>query len=132
VTGNGSRAEDVLRLVDRYRPDVVVLADRSTRRRRRTGGPRGDGGVAVCGAPVVARAVDAGVLGFLTKPVRAEELGPTLHGALHRFREVEAIRKERAAQAQARVAQAGGPGERPPGQALAAETAGTPAGLPIA
>ena len=47
----------------------------------------------MCGAPVVARAVHFGVLGFLTKPVRAEELGPTLHGALHRFREIEAIRK---------------------------------------
>src|SRR5260370_21996925 len=26
VVGNGSRAEDVLRLVDKYRPDVAVLA----------------------------------------------------------------------------------------------------------
>ena len=34
VIGNGSRAEDVLRLVDRYRPDVVVLA---------VGLPDGDG-----------------------------------------------------------------------------------------
>src|SRR5258705_4103705 len=45
-------------------------------------------------APVVARAVDAGVLGFLAKPVRAEELGPTLEVAVHRFREIEAMRKE--------------------------------------
>jgi response regulator NasT len=102
VIGNGSRAEDVLRLVDRYRPDVVVLA---------VGLPDGDGvqaarevmTVSPCpvvmltshtDAPVVARAVDAGVLGFLTKPVRPEQLGPTLHVALHRFRELEAIRQE--------------------------------------
>jgi len=45
-------------------------------------------------APVVARAVDAGVLGFLAKPVRAEELGPTLDVAVHRFREIEAMRQE--------------------------------------
>jgi response regulator NasT len=38
--------------------------------------------------------VDAGVLGFLAKPVRAEELGPALAVAVHRFRELEAIRKE--------------------------------------
>jgi response regulator NasT len=34
------------------------------------------------------------VLGFLAKPVRAEELGPTLHVAVHRFREIEAMREE--------------------------------------
>ena len=102
VVGNGSRAEDVLRLVDKYRPDVVVLA---------VGLPDGDGvqaarevmTVSPCpvvmltshtDAPVVARAVDAGVLGFLAKPVRAAELGPTLEVAVHRFREIEAMRKE--------------------------------------
>jgi response regulator NasT len=101
VVGNGSRAEDVLRLVDKHRPDVAVLA---------VGLPDGDGvrprevmAVSPCpvvlvtshtDAPVVARAVDAGVLGFLAKPVRAEELGPTLDVAVHRFREIEAMRKE--------------------------------------
>src|SRR6266849_2601337 len=90
VVGNGSRAEDVLRLVDKYRPDVTVLA---------VGLPDGDGvqaarevmTVSPCpvvmltshtDAPVVARAVDAGVL------------GPTLGVAVHRFREIEAMRKE--------------------------------------
>jgi response regulator NasT len=102
VVGNGSRAEDVLRLVDKHRPDVVVLA---------VGLPDADGvqaarevmTVAACpvvlvtshtDAPVVARAVDAGVLGFLAKPVRAEELGPTLDVAIHRFREIETMRQE--------------------------------------
>lgn len=45
-------------------------------------------------APVVARAVDAGVLGFLAKPVRAEELGPALDVAIHRFRDIETMRRE--------------------------------------
>ena len=102
VVGNGSRAEDVLRLVDKHRPDVVVLA---------VGLPDGDGvqaarevmTVAPCpvvlvtshtDAPVVARAVDAGVLGFLAKPLRAEDLGPTLDVAVHRFREMEGMRRE--------------------------------------
>jgi response regulator NasT len=102
VVGNGSRAEDVLRLLDKYRPDVAVIA---------VGLPDGDGvqaarevmTVSPCpvvmltshtDAPVVSRAVDAGVLGFLAKPVRAEELGPTLHVAVHRFREIEAMREE--------------------------------------
>ncbi len=89
VVGNGSRAEDVLRLVDKYRPDVTAAREVMT--------------VSPCpvvmltshtDAPVVARAVDAGVLGFLAKPVRAEELGPTLEVAVHRFREIEAMRKE--------------------------------------
>jgi len=102
VVGNGSRAEDVLRLLDKYRPDVAVIA---------VGLPDDDGvqaarevmTVSPCpvvmltshtDAPVVSRAVDAGVLGFLAKPVRAEELGPTLHVAVHRFREIEAMREE--------------------------------------
>lgn len=102
VVGNGSRAEDVLRLVDKHRPDVVVLA---------VGLPDGDGvqaarevmTVAACpvvlvigqtDAPVVARAVDAGVLGFLAKPVRAEELGPALDVAIHRFRDIDTMRRE--------------------------------------
>ena len=102
VVGNGSRAEDVLRLVDTHRPDVVVLA---------VGLRDGDGvqaarevmTVAACpvvlvtshaDAPVVARAVDAGVLGFLAKPVRAEELGPALDVAIHRFRDIETMRRE--------------------------------------
>ena len=102
VVGNGSRAEDVLRLVDKHRPDVVVLA---------VGLPDGDGvqaarevmTVAACpvvlvigqtDAPVVARAVDAGVPGFLAKPVRAEELGSALDVAIHRFRDIETMRRE--------------------------------------
>ena len=102
VVGNGSRAADVLRLVDKHRPDVVVLA---------VGLPDGDGvqaarevmTVAACpvvlvtshtDASVVARAVDAGVLGILVKPVRTEELGPTLDVAVHRFGQIEAMRQE--------------------------------------
>jgi hypothetical protein len=43
---------------------------------------------------VAARAVDAGVLGFLVKPLRNAELGPALDVAVTRFGELEAVRKE--------------------------------------
>ena len=102
VVGNGSRAEDVPRLVDKHRPDVLLLA---------VGLPDGDGVdaarqvMAAMPCPIVlltshtdtavaARAVEAGVLGFLVKPLRPEELGPALDVAVSRFRELEAVRKE--------------------------------------
>jgi AmiR/NasT family two-component response regulator len=102
VVGNGSRAEDALVLIGRHRPDAAVLA---------VGLPDGDGIEAareIAGrgwCPVVlltshtspdvtARAVDAGVLAFLAKPLRTEELAPALDLAIWRFREMAAVRKE--------------------------------------
>jgi len=102
VVGNGSRVEDAVRLVERYRPDAMIVA---------VGLSDGDGVeaarqvMACCPCPLVlltsrtdsdvaARAVDAGVLGFLAKPLRPEELGPALDLAVSRFRDLEAIRRE--------------------------------------
>ena len=102
VVGNGSRMEDAVRLVDKHRPDVLLLA---------IGLPDGDGVegasrvMATLPCPIVlltshtdpdvtARAVGSGVLGFLVKPLRTEELGPALDVAVSRFREIEAVRKE--------------------------------------
>jgi AmiR/NasT family two-component response regulator len=102
VVGNGSRVEDAVGLVERYRPDATVVA---------VGLSDGDGleaarqVMARCPCPLVlltsrtdpdvaARAVAAGVLGFLAKPLRPEELGPALDLAVSRFRELEAVRKE--------------------------------------
>ncbi len=102
VVGSGSRVEDAVRLVDEHRPDVLVLA---------VGLSDGDGidaarrVMSACPCPLVlctsrtdadvgARAAEAGVLGFLAKPVRPEEVGPTLDLALSRFRDLAAIRKE--------------------------------------
>ena len=100
--GNGSRVEDAVRLVDKHRPDVLLLAQ---------GLPDGDGVEAArrvmaalpcaivlltshADADVSARAVAAGVLGFLVKPLRSVELGPALDVAVTRFSELEAVRKE--------------------------------------
>jgi len=102
VVGHGSRLEDAVPLVERLQPDVAVLA---------VGLPDGDGleaarrimASAPCplvlltsrtDAAVAARAVEAGVLGFLVKPLRHPELGPALDLAVSRFREMEAVRQE--------------------------------------
>ena len=102
VLGNGSRAEDALRLIDAHRPDVLICA---------VGLPETDGVeitrkvMAATTCPVVlltshtdpevsARAIEAGALGFLVKPLRAEELGPALDLAVSRFREMQAVRRE--------------------------------------
>ncbi len=102
VVGHGSLVEDAVPLVRRLRPDVAVLA---------VGLPDGDGieavrrimALAPCPlilltsrteADVAARAVAAGVLGFLMKPLRHPELGPALDLAVSRFRELEAVRQE--------------------------------------
>jgi len=102
VVGNGSRVEDGVRLVGLHHPDVAVLA---------VGLTDGDGVDAArqvmashpCALvmltsrtepDVASRAVEAGVLGFLAKPLRHEELGPALDLAVSRFRELEAVRRE--------------------------------------
>jgi AmiR/NasT family two-component response regulator len=102
VLGNGSRVEDVAYLVGKHRPDAVVMA---------VGLPDGDGVeaarqvMASGSCPVVMltshtestvaeRAIAAGVLGFLVKPLRPEELGPALDLAVSRFRELSAMRQE--------------------------------------
>ena len=100
--GNGSRVEDAVRLVDKHRPDVLLLA---------VGLPDGDGVeaarqvMAAHPCPIVlltshadpdvaARAVHAGVLGFLVKPLRPAELAPALDVAVSRFRDLETARLE--------------------------------------
>jgi response regulator NasT len=102
VVGNGSRLEDAFLLVDRWRPDVAILA---------AGLPDGDGldGArrlaegGTCAVilhtshvepETVTRAAASGVLGFLLKPLREQELAPVLDVAVARFRELAAVRKE--------------------------------------
>jgi two-component system, response regulator PdtaR len=102
VVGNGSHVEDAVHLVEMHRPDVAVIA---------VGLTDGDGVEAArrvmasrpcalvlltsrTGPDVAARAVEAGVLGFLAKPLRSEELGPALDLAVSRFRDFEAVRRE--------------------------------------
>ncbi len=102
IVGNGSRVEDGVRLVDKHHPDVLLLA---------VGLPDGDGVeaarrvMAALPCPIVlltshtdpdvtAGAVEAGVLGFLVKPLRPEELAPALDVAVSRFRDLVAVRQE--------------------------------------
>jgi response regulator NasT len=102
VAGAGSSASEAPALVERCRPDVVILA---------VGLPDGDGVEAARAIMdrfpcpivlltsrtepnVVERARAAGIMAFLVKPLRREELRPTLELAVTRFREFETIRKE--------------------------------------
>ena len=104
IVGDGASAAEAPALVERCRPDVVILA---------VGLPDGDGVDAAhevmtrapcpivlltsrTDAAVIERARAAGVMAFLLKPLRAEELGPALDLAVARFREFEALRKENA------------------------------------
>jgi len=102
VAGAGSSAAEAPALVEHYRPEVVILA---------VGLPDGDGVDAarevMARAPcpivlltsrtdpaVIERARAAGIMAFLVKPLRSEELAPALQLAVARFREFELLRKE--------------------------------------
>lgn len=102
IVGTGASREEALALVERHRPDVVILA---------VGLPDGDGvdaarevmARAPCPiilltsrteATVIERARAAGAMAFLVKPLRPEELRPAIELAVARFHEFEAIRKE--------------------------------------
>lgn len=102
VVGEGSSAGQARALVERCRPDVVILA---------VGLPDGDGIEAAravmetypCAivvltsrtdSTVVERARDAGVMAFLVKPLRPDELAPALDLAVARFEELRALLAE--------------------------------------
>ncbi len=102
MAGDGRSAADARTLVERCRPDVAILA---------VGLADGDGVDAArevmdrapcpivlltsrTEAAVIQRARAAGVMAFLLKPVRVEELGPALDLAVARFRDFQAMRKE--------------------------------------
>ncbi|MBI1846760.1 MAG: ANTAR domain-containing protein [Candidatus Rokubacteria bacterium] len=101
VVGEATRRADATALVERTRPDVAIFA---------VGLPDGDGvegagevttslGCPVIlftshtGAELVERATTAGVMGYLLKPLRPAELGPTLDLAIARFREARDLRQ---------------------------------------
>ena len=102
IVAAGTSGEEAPSLVERHRPDVAILA---------IGLPDADGvdaaGAVMARAPcpivlltsrtdsgVVRRARDAGIMAFLVKPLRPEELEPAMELAVARFRELDAIRRE--------------------------------------
>ena len=100
VAGEAARARDARALVTRVMADVGVFA---------VGLPDGDGvqaaaAVVADGCPVVLftshsdpalveRARQAGVMGYLLKPLRAAELAPALDLAVTRFRETRELKQ---------------------------------------
>lgn len=104
IVGIGASTREALDLAERCRPDVVILA---------VGLPDGDGVEAAravmdrapcpivlltsrTDAAVIERARTAGVMAFLVKPLRPEELEPAIDLAVARSREFEAVRRENA------------------------------------
>lgn len=104
IVGTGVSTREAPELAERCRPDVMILA---------VGLPDGDGVDAAravmdrapcpivlltsrTDAAVIERARAAGVMAFLVKPLRSEELGPAIHLAVARFREFEAVSRENA------------------------------------
>lgn len=102
IVGAGGSTREALELAERSRPDVLILA---------VGLRDGDGVEAAravmdrvpcpivlltsrTDAGVVRRARDAGIMAFLVKPLRPEELEPAMELAAGRFRELDAIRRE--------------------------------------
>lgn len=102
IVGVGASRKEALALVELHRPNVVIMA---------VGLPDGDGVdaaqeiMARAPCPVVLltsrtdpevseRARAAGVMAFLVKPLRPQELGPAIDVAVARFLEFEAIRRE--------------------------------------
>jgi len=101
VVGEALRASDATTLLRRTSPDVAVFA---------VGLPDGDGvtaaqaAAATADCPVVLftshtdeelveRALEAGVMAYLLKPLRVGELAPTLDLAIARFREARQLRQ---------------------------------------
>ncbi len=104
VVGEGSSGSEAIRLVQVLKPDVLFLA---------VGLPDLDGLTTAAqilethalpiiilsshlNPEVIQRAKEAGVMAYLVKPLREEELLPAMELAISRFEEFNALRKENA------------------------------------
>lgn len=102
VIGEGKSGLDAVELIQKFSPDAILMDIKM---------PGMDGIEAVTAinqlkpTPVILltarkddetikRAVDAGVMAYLVKPVRAEELMPAIELAISRFNEFQAVLKE--------------------------------------
>lgn len=102
VIGEGASGLDAIRLLQNQTPDVIFMDIAM---------PGMDGIEAInliknfSSIPIILltgrkdeetlkRAMDAGVMAYLVKPLREEELLPTIELAIARFKELEAIKKE--------------------------------------
>jgi len=102
VAGEGASGQEAIRLAQELKPDVLFLA---------VGLPEMDGVSAAAqileahplpviilssrrDPDVIQRAIEAGVMAYLVKPLREEELLPAIKLAISRFEEFIALRKE--------------------------------------
>ena len=102
VIGEGASGEDAIQLARKLKPDFIIMDVKMP----------GMGGIAAAKtiisesiAPVllltaysqtdiVEQANDAGVLAYLVKPIREEQLFPAIDVAYERFREMQELNKE--------------------------------------
>ena len=102
VIGEGTNGRDALRLVEELGPDVVIMdvkmpgmdgieAAKEINLRNPTP-------IILCTVKkdrdTLERAKGAGVMAYLIKPIREEDLSPTIEIAISRFREFKALREE--------------------------------------
>ncbi len=102
LVGEGASGQEAIRLAQELKPDVLFLA---------VGLPEMDGVSAAAqileahplpiiilssrqDPDVIQRAIEAGVMAYLVKPLREEELLPAIELAVSRFDEFMALRKE--------------------------------------
>ncbi len=102
VMGEGENGEEAISLVKKLQPDLLVMDIKM---------PLLDGIEAAkkinsaCPIPIIlntakndeqtiARAKEAGVMAYLVKPLRVEEIGPTIELAVSRFKEFQALKQE--------------------------------------
>jgi response regulator NasT len=102
IAGEGVNGSEAIRLAQELRPDVLFLA---------VGLPEMDGLTAAAkileahplpiiilsshlDPELIQRAKEAGVMAYMVKPLREEELLPTIELAVSRFEEFTALRKE--------------------------------------
>ncbi len=102
VVAEGSDGSEALEICRKYSPDLVIMD---------VGMPRKDGIEATrdinrdCPTPVILltarddeetirRAVESGVMAYLVKPVKREDLLPAIELSISRFREFQMLRKE--------------------------------------
>lgn len=99
VVGEADNGETALQLARSLRPDVIFLDIMMPRKNglevaEAVGKERLGAMVMLtgyCDAPMVERATRAGVLAYLVKPYRSEEISPALLVALSRYREMNAL-----------------------------------------
>ncbi len=102
VIGEGKTGKEAIELSKRLKPDLILMDVKMPEmdgiRAAKEINHRFPLPIIICTAKrdeaTIKRAKEAGVMGYLIKPIREEELKATIELAISRFNEFEALRKE--------------------------------------